>query len=196
MKITDAYTNVKDFFERLYPGCTVIFENPDSSRPKMPFIVLKFGVLSFGQKFAEIENGVVVEHREVASSLTVEMVTSATTKTIGGEKTGGFAEALPSLAMSIPYIESEYAGYWMRETGVVISVDGDPFPVYNSMNGASTVNRAQINMTVHFVVSVEDFASLRPAGGRLEQTTSGVSAEIAAAEAGFFDDLDISMKEE
>lgn len=189
MRLVECEKFIQSLFAELFPECTVVIETGDSARPPLPFIVLKFGKNHVNGRFKDIVDGIPREYWQNTVLLTVELVIKSTIRHDADKKTREYPDAQQSLSELIPFMSSERAGYWMRKHNIAISAYDDPYTVMNSMNGTSSIHRAQCSFEVQFFQSLDDYASLRPEGSELKQTENGLSAAIASERAGYFDEV-------
>lgn len=186
---------VIELFQRLYPGCTVIYSYPGfSARPPLPYIVLEFGAEEIIAQHQSVKDGILQQAWQETIPFTAEMADKSRTVHDGGVKKVLPPTVVDDLGQSARFFESPYADDTMRAKNIRISLTAPPTPVFNAVPG---VERAQCSFSADFVLYTSEYAALSPRDWAYSaDRKSAASKELAEMEAGYFTEAEVICADE
>lgn len=190
MTLQECKDIVLEWFQKLYPGCTVIHSYPGYTvRPSLPYIVLEFQRETFGAQHQTVEDGILQQAVAVSVPLLVEMAARSKTVQSDGIKKVVPETVVEDLFQSILYFSSAHAEDLMRLKDLWVVPEGNCTPIYGTTPG---VERAQCSFTLNFILHTKEYAALAPQDGAYAaDRASSASKDLADMEAGYFEEAEI-----
>ncbi len=193
MTAVECREAVRVMFEKLYPGCKVIYSRPNAVRPPLPYVVLDFENVDTTGAFESIEDGTFLQQKYKHISFSAELVTESKTSHAAGVKKVGLSTAVDDLDQAVQFFDSHYASDKMRSMNITVYAEGIPEAIHNSAPG---VERARCSFSVDFVQCTKGYAALAPSvGDYSEDHESAAAKDVADAEAGWFDKAEVRRDE-